>query len=205
MRDGRTHPERRRVLRAAALLLLLLVLALGACAAGGMRASDRAGAPATPTLTHTPARQAAFAPITSTPARRATVTPTRTPKRQAAATPTRTPAVTPTPTKTHRAPATPTVALNGLPTIPYDRLPAQARETIALIQRGGPFPYRQDGAVFQNRERLLPAKPNGYYHEYTVKTPGSPDRGARRIIAGDKGELYYTDDHYDSFRQVVML
>ena len=69
---------------------------------------------------------------------------------------------------------------------------------------GGPFPYRQDGAVFQNRERLLPARPNGYYHEYTVKTPGSPDRGAWRIIVGEKGELYYTDDHYDSFRQVVM-
>jgi len=207
MRDGRTYPERQRVLWAAALLLLLLVLALGACAAGGMRAPDRAGAPATPTLTHTPARQAAFASITSTstPARRATVTPTRTPKRQAAATPTRTPAATPTPTKTRRAPATPTVALSGLPTIQHDRLPIQARETIELIQHGGPFPYRQDGAVFQNRERLLPARPNGYYHEYTVKTPGSPDRGARRIIAGDKGELYYTDDHYDSFRQVVML
>ena len=98
----------------------------------------------------------------------------------------------------------PTVALSGLPTIQYDKLPVQARDTIGLIQRGGPFPYRQDGAVFQNRERLLPVRPNGYYHEYTVKTPGSPDRGARRIIAGDKGELYYTDDHYDSFRQVVI-
>ena len=105
---------------------------------------------------------------------------------------------------TRRATATPTVALSGLPTIQYDKLPVQARDTIELIQSGGPFPYRQDGAVFQNRERLLPARPNGYYHEYTVKTPGSPDRGARRIIAGGKGELYYTDDHYDSFKQVVM-
>ena len=105
---------------------------------------------------------------------------------------------------THRASATPTVVLSGFPTIPYDRLPAQARETIALMQRGGPFPYRQDGAVFQNRERLLPSRPKGYYHEYTVETPGSPDRGARRIVAGDEGELYYTDDHYDSFKQVVM-
>ena len=163
-----------------------------------MAAPGRSGAQATPALTRTPARQATLssaaptAASTATPAHRATVTPVRTP------------AATPTPTKTRRAPATPTVALSGLPTIPYDKLPVQARETIELIQRGGPFPYRQDGAVFQNRERLLPARPNGYYHEYTVKTPGSPDRGARRIIAGDKGELYYTDDHYDSFRQVVM-
>ena len=136
------------------------------------------------------------------------MTPVRTLKHKATASPTRTPAATPMPTKTRRAPATPTVAplvaLSGLPTIQYDKLPVQARDTIELIQRGGPFPYRQDGAVFQNRERLLPAKPNGYYREYTVKTPGSPDRGARRIIAGDKGELYYTDDHYDSFEQVVM-
>jgi ribonuclease T1 len=105
---------------------------------------------------------------------------------------------------TWRATVTPTVALSGLPTITYDRLPAQARETIALIQRGGPFPYRQDGAVFQNRERLLPGKPSGYYHEYTVVTPGSPDRGARRIVTGANGELYYTNDHYDSFKQVIM-
>jgi ribonuclease T1 len=132
------------------------------------------------------------------------LTPVRTPEHKATAAPTRTPVATPTPTKTRRAPATPTVALSGLPTIQYDKLPVQARDTIELIQSGGPFPYRQDGAVFQNRERLLANKPNGYYHEYTVKTPGSPDRGARRIITGDKGELYYTDDHYDSFRQVVM-
>ena len=132
------------------------------------------------------------------------MTPVRTPKHKRPRRPRARQPLTPTPTKTRRAPATPTVALSGLPTIQYDRLPVQARETIELIQRGGPFPYRQDGAVFQNRERLLPARPNGYYHEYTVKTPGSPDRGARRIIAGDKGELYYTDDHYDSFRQVVM-
>jgi ribonuclease T1 len=94
--------------------------------------------------------------------------------------------------------------VSGLPTISFDRLPTQAQETLDLIQRGGPFPYRQDGGVFQNRERRLPSKPNGYYHEYTVVTPGSPDRGARRIIAGEKGERYYTDDHYDSFKQVVM-
>ncbi len=166
------------------LLLLGLTLALGACTAGGTRAPNSAGvAQPTPTLT-------------STPARRAVVTPTRMSARSATA--------TPTPTSTGRASATPTVVLSGLPTIQYDRLPTQARETIALIQRGGPFPYRQDGAVFQNRERLLPGKPGGYYHEYTVMTPGSSNRGARRIVTGAKDELYYTDDHYDSFKQVIM-
>ena len=202
MRDGRTHPERRRVLWVAA-LLLLFILALGACAADDTAAPDRSGAQAAPTLTRTPAHRAGLTASPS-PTHRATVTPTRTPKHKATAAPTRAPAATPTPTKTRRAPATPTVALSGLPTIQYDKLPVQARDTIELIQSGGPFPYRQDGAVFQNRERRLPAKPTGYYHEYTVMTPGSQDRGARRIIAGEKGELYYTDNHYDSFRQVVM-
>ena len=198
MRDGRTHPERRRVRWAAALLLLLLILALGACAADNTAVPGRSGAQATPALTLTPARLSSLPPTASTGAS------TATPADRATVTPVRTPAAAQTPAKTRRALATPTVALSGLPTIQYDKLPVQARDTIGLIQRGGPFPYRQDGAVFQNRERLLPARPNGYYHEYTVKTPGSPDRGARRIIAGDKGELYYTDDHYDSFRQVVM-
>jgi ribonuclease T1 len=90
-----------------------------------------------------------------------------------------------------------------LPTISFDRLPPEGRDTIRLIARGGPFPYGQDGVVFENRERLLPAKSSGYYHEYTVETPGSPDRGARRIIRGGQGELYYTDDHYASFKRVV--
>ena len=202
MRDGRTYSGR-RILWSAALLLLLFILALGACAADDTAVPGRSGAQAAPTLTRTPAHQAGLT-APPPPTHRAVVAPTRTPTHKATAGPTRAPAVTPTPTKTRRAPATPTVALSGLPTIQYDKLPVQARDTIELIQRGGPFPYRQDGAVFQNRERLLPARPNGYYHEYTVKTPGSPDRGARRIIAGDKGELYYTDDHYDSFRQVVM-
>jgi ribonuclease T1 len=88
-------------------------------------------------------------------------------------------------------------------TVQQDRLPPEAQDTIRLIARNGPFPYRQDGVVFENRERLLPAKATGYYHEYTVKTPGSPDRGARRLIRGGQNELYYTDDHYDSFRRVI--
>ena len=90
-----------------------------------------------------------------------------------------------------------------LPTIAFSQLPPEARETIRLIERGGPFPYDRDGITFGNRERLLPSQPQGYYREYTVITPGSPDRGARRIVAGREGELYYTDDHYDSFKRVV--
>ena len=92
---------------------------------------------------------------------------------------------------------------DGLPTIALARLPREAQETIRLIDRGGPFPYQQDGTTFGNRERLLPAQPQGYYREYTVPTPGESDRGARRIIAGRGGELYYTDDHYESFKRVV--
>ena len=86
-------------------------------------------------------------------------------------------------------------------------LPPEAIDTLALIEAGGPFPYRRDGVTFENRERLLPAKPRGYYREYTVPTPGSRDRGARRIVAGgDPPEvLYYTADHYRSFRRVEGL
>ncbi len=93
----------------------------------------------------------------------------------------------------------------GLPS--HAGLPPEAIETLALIQRGGPFPYRKDGTTFQNRERLLPAKPRGYYREYTVPTPGSRDRGARRIVAGGNPPevFYYTADHYSSFRQIEPL
>jgi ribonuclease T1 len=82
-------------------------------------------------------------------------------------------------------------------------LPHEALETLKLIQNDGPYPYKQDGTVFSNREGLLPQKANGYYREYTVKTPGASDRGARRIVKGKAGELYYTDDHYASFRRIV--
>lgn len=81
-------------------------------------------------------------------------------------------------------------------------LPPQARATIDLIQAGGPFPHRQDGSTFQNRERHLPPRPRGYYREYTVDTPGMSHRGARRIVTGgDPPEAwYYTSDHYETFR-----
>lgn len=87
-----------------------------------------------------------------------------------------------------------------------DSYPAEERsaiqQTLALIDAGGPFPYRQDGTVFGNREHLLPAEPQGYYHEFTVPTPGSHDRGARRIVTGGQGEAYYTDNHYRSFWRI---
>ena len=87
----------------------------------------------------------------------------------------------------------------GLPAIGIGDLPREARTTLELIEVGGPFPYDRDGVVFQNRERILPAKPRGYYHEYTVPTPGEDDRGARRVVTGEQGERYWTADHYDSF------
>ena len=102
-----------------------------------------------------------------------------------------------------RSTQAPQRASDGLPTIAFAQLPREAQETIRLIDRGGPFPYKQDGTTFGNRERLLPAQPQGYYREYTVITPGESDRGARRIVAGRGGELYYTDDHYESFKRVV--
>jgi guanyl-specific ribonuclease Sa len=116
---------------------------------------------------------------------------------------TATPAVKRKATVTPQRKATATRAADGLATVAYQDLPGQAQDTIRLIEAGGPFPYRQDGTVFQNRERILPKKPAGYYHEYTVKTPGEADRGARRIVTGEDGEMYYTDDHYDSFRRIV--
>jgi ribonuclease T1 len=88
-------------------------------------------------------------------------------------------------------------------TIHAAELPAQAHETLALIRGGGPFPFVQDGAIFANRERLLPLGPRGSYREYTVPTPGRGDRGARRIVARTNAEFYYTDDHYRSFRRIL--
>jgi ribonuclease T1 len=91
---------------------------------------------------------------------------------------------------------------SGLETINIDALPPEAVTTLNMIKSGGPFPYTKDGSVFNNYEGLLPKKPSGYYHEYTVETPGSSDRGARRIVSGGNGEYYYTDDHYASFKLI---
>jgi ribonuclease T1 len=79
---------------------------------------------------------------------------------------------------------------------------AQLVKTLNLIERGGPFPHKQDGTVFGNRERRLPQQPRGYYREYTVRTPGASTRGARRVVRGDGGELYYTRDHYRTFLRI---
>ncbi|WP_309115046.1 ribonuclease domain-containing protein [Saccharothrix sp.] len=91
-------------------------------------------------------------------------------------------------------------AASGLPVKALTSLPGEAKATWELIERGGPFPYpRNDGTTFQNREKRLPAKSGDYYREYTVPTPGSDDRGARRLVTGREREVYYTGDHYESF------
>jgi len=87
----------------------------------------------------------------------------------------------------------------GMPVVSLAELPPEASTTVSLITEGGPYPYRQDGAVFENRESLLPDEPSGWYREYTVPTPGEDDRGARRIVTGMDGAMYWTADHYDSF------
>jgi ribonuclease T1 len=83
------------------------------------------------------------------------------------------------------------------------QLPPEGRATLQLIKRGGPFPYSRDGVVFSNFERILPKQARGYYHEYTVKTPGISHRGPRRIVCGEVPECYYTADHYKSFKRIV--
>ena len=92
---------------------------------------------------------------------------------------------------------------SGLPLVRLADLPSEAAVTLRLIDAGGPFPEDRDGVTFENREDLLPDQSMGYYREYTVPTPGSDDRGARRIIAGEGGELYYTGDHYSSFSRIA--
>ncbi len=92
---------------------------------------------------------------------------------------------------------------SGADTVDVGELPVEALDTLELIASDGPYPYRQDDGVFSNREKMLPNHPKGYYREYTVVTPGSDDRGARRVIAGDCGDQWYTDDHYASFRLIV--
>ena len=94
--------------------------------------------------------------------------------------------------------------------IAVSALPGEAHATLVRVKAGGPFPYARDGSVFSNREKILPLRQRGYYREYTVKTEGARDRGARRIVAGagaagdarTSGEYYYTDDHYNSFRRI---
>ena len=95
-----------------------------------------------------------------------------------------------------------TPAEAALAEIAAAELPGEARQTISLIRKGGPFPFLRDGVVFGNFEKRLPTRARGYYREYTVRTPGARERGARRIVAGKGGELYYTDDHYQRFKRI---
>jgi len=183
------------------LLLALALIVLMVGAAGCARSST-----STPTTraAATPSGAVATAPVATSPVAATIATPqarpTATPSRSPSAGPTAGPTAAPIPGGL--AIATPSPG-DRMPAVRVDRLPPEALDTMRLIARNGPFPYRQDGVVFENRERLLPAKATGYYHEYTVKTPGSPDRGARRLIRGGQNELYYTDDHYGSFRRVT--
>jgi ribonuclease T1 len=100
------------------------------------------------------------------------------------------------PTPTGTAPA------SDLPVVAVADLPPEVQDTLALIDAGGPYPHDQDDETFENREGILPDEPLGYYREYTVETPGLDDRGARRIVTGSHGELYWTDDHYASFARI---
>ena len=99
--------------------------------------------------------------------------------------------------------AEPAAPAAGDGTIAEADLPVQARETLALVDAGGPFPYEEDGSVFQNREGLLPPEPRGHYREYTVETPGEDDRGPRRLVCGQDRTCWWTEDHYASFQRVV--
>ena len=120
------------------------------------------------------------------------------------------PAPSATTGETNRPGSSPTVESgdtdpdSGLPWILEEELPVEGQATLALIDQGGPFPFpAKDGSTFGNFEGLLPDHPRGYYAEYTVPTPGSTDRGARRIITGDGGEFYWTQDHYSSFERIA--
>lgn len=97
----------------------------------------------------------------------------------------------------------PSQATTDLPTVTVAELPAEAIQVLALIEAGGPYEYSQDGQTFQNREGILPPAPYGSYAEYTVETPGSSDRGARRLVVSTGGAVFYTSDHYQSFREVI--
>lgn len=132
--------------------------------------------PGTGTTAYDPGDQSSFAPTDEPP----TTSPTR--------------SVTP-PTGTDLE--------SGLPVVELADLPPEASATVDLIDRGPPYPYAQDGSTFGNFEGILPDHASGYYEEFTVVTPGTGDRGARRVVAGDQGELYWTEDHYSSFEQII--
>ncbi len=114
-----------------------------------------------------------------------------------------TPSADPSPATSSGQTSGQTSVVTGLSTIAVSDLPREASETLRVIDDGGPFPYDRDGVTFENREALLPQRAKGYYQEYTVETPGRGDRGARRIVTGSGGELYWTDDQYSSFSRIA--
>ncbi|HTE16307.1 MAG TPA: ribonuclease domain-containing protein [Burkholderiales bacterium] len=101
------------------------------------------------------------------------------------------------------APEMPRRVQPSLADVAVKNLPPEARETLTLIEKGGPYPFDRDGIVFGNFEKRLPIKDRGYYNEFTVKTPGIKHRGARRIVTGKGGDKYYSDDHYKTFKRIV--
>jgi ribonuclease T1 len=165
-------------------------------------AAPTVGSTAAETTQATPTTQPP-ATATAAPTAEEAADPTTAPTAEAASNPTAAPATEEAPAPLAMPQSAPAVGVSGLPTILYEELPIEAQETIQFIDQDGPFPFERDGITFQNRERLLPQKPRGYYREFTVITPGEDDRGARRIVAGEEGELYYTDDHYASFQEVI--
>jgi len=190
--------------------MLIVIVAIAGCAAPARLAPTATSAAPlleAPALSLVTAAPATTARVTTMPATAAAASapaaiaaPSAAPTKEQVGAPTQAPLA---PSATRRAPRATATPDDGLRTIALADLPRQARDTVRLIRAGGPFPFERDGVTFQNREQLLPRRPRGYYREYTVITPGSGDRGARRIVAGEGGELYYTDDHYDSFRRVI--
>lgn len=166
-----------KIQRLTALLAVLLGLAVLAFVLAGPQPGSPPDTAPTSAGQGSPTRTGTAQPSTAQPSRAQSPAPART---------------TPSATNPSR-----------LPEIKASELPAEARQTLDLIARGGPYPYLRDDVPFGNFERVLPQKASGYYREFTVRTPGESDRGARRIVTGNAGEKYYTDDHYESFKFIA--
>ena len=173
-------------------LVLVLALALGIWLISG-RTSD------TPTSAGDQTGATPTAPLSS-------AEPSSAPSTESVQ-PSQSPSATEAPTSEPAESATTAPAVDpdsGLPTVYLLDLPPEAAETVQVIDNGPPYPYDKDGSTFGNYEGRLPDYERGYYQEFTVETPGSDDRGARRIVEGAEAELYWTDDHYESFSRIVL-
>ncbi len=207
-RSQNPRSSQKRPLSAALPILGVLLFALLVWRGGLIREADAPQNSVQPQESPAVATTATSQALAAEPQEEPTAEPTAEPAAEQMAEPTAEPATEPTAVPTAQpSPTSPPTATatraSDLPVIAYADLPPEAHDIIALIDAGGPFPFSKDGSTFQNREGILPDRPRGYYAEYTVITPGSPDRGARRIVAGQGGEMYYTDDHYASFREVM--